>query len=230
MPAELTLCFFYSFFLSFSVSVFFFLSFRFSSFFLYTPHFYFLIFKFSILSSSPCCCYCTQQGLLFIVPAVTGFYYFSSEPPLSGLGVLADHHVCVPLLITKQRGLFCLLFCRGTPFLLRCGCLLSPNPSWHAPSGPAQFCLFWWCVILTGHFPQKSLNKNLKIGLPFSPPPNHALLPLTHDLIVSCIGWVQASEIWALRVPSFHICLKSVCCSLVCRGLEVCLHSLPFVL
>ena len=47
---------------------------------------------------------------------------------------------------------------------------------------------------------------------------------------MSCIGWVQASEIWALYVPSFHICLKSVCCSLVCHGLEVCLHSLPFVL
>ena len=29
----------------------------------------------------------------------------------------------------------------------------------------------------------------LKIGLPLSPPPNHALFPLTHDLIASCIGW-----------------------------------------
>ena len=57
----------------------FFLCFRFSSFFLDTPRFYFLIFKFSILSSSShrCSCSYTQQGLLFIVPAVTGFYYFS---------------------------------------------------------------------------------------------------------------------------------------------------------
>ena len=137
--------------------------------------------------------------------------------------MLTDHHVCVPLPITRQRELFCLLFCRGTSFLLRCGCLLSPYPSWHTPSGPAQFCPFRWCVIPTGHFPQKSLGRNLKIGLPLSPPPNHALLPLIHHLTVSCIGWVRACEVWALRVPSFHICPKFVCCSLVHRGLEACL-------
>ena len=108
---------------------------------------------------------------------------------MSGLGVLVNHHICVLLPITRQRGLFCLLVCRGTPFLLWCGCLLSPYPSWHAPSSPAQLCPFGWCVILAGHFPQKSLDKNLKIGLSLSPPLNHALLPLTHDLIVLCIGW-----------------------------------------
>ena len=112
------------------------------------------------------------------------------------------------LLITRQRGLFCLLVCRGTPFLLRCRCLLSPYPSWHAPSGPAQLCPFGWCVIPTEHFPRKSPNRNLKIGLPLSLPPNHTLLPLTHDLTVSCIGWVQAGEVWALRMPSFHVCPK----------------------
>ena len=136
--------------------------------------------------------------------------------------MLTDHHVCVPLLITRQRELFCLLFCRGTSFLLRCGCLLSPYPSWHTPSGPAQFCPFRWCVIPTGHFPQKSLGRNLKIGLPLSPPPNHALLPLIHHLTVSCIGWVRACEVWALRVPSFHVCPK-ICLLLSCppwsRGL-----------
>ena len=31
------------------------------------------------------------------------------------MGVLADHHICVPLPITRQRGLFCLLVCCGTP-------------------------------------------------------------------------------------------------------------------
>ena len=124
---------------------------------------------------------------------------------MSSLGVLADHHICVPFPITKQRGLFCLLVYRGTPFLLWCGWLLSPYPSWHAPSGPAQLCPFGWCVIPTGHFPQKSPGRNLKIGLPLSPPPNHAFLPLTHDLTMPCIGWVQAGEVWALRVPSFHV-------------------------
>ena len=125
-----------------------------------------------------------------------------------GLGVLTDHHICVPLPITRQRGLLCLLVCRDTPFLVRCGCLLSSYPSWHAPNGLAQLCPFGWCVILTRHFPQKSPGRNLKIGLSLSLPPNHALLPLTHDLTVSCIGWVQDGEVWALRVPSFHVCPK----------------------
>ena len=114
----------------------------------------------------------------------------------------------MPLPITRQKGLFCLLVCRGTPFMLRCGCLLSPYPSWHAPSGLDQLCLFRWCVILVGHFPQKSPGRNLKIGLSLSPLPNHTLLPLTHDLTVSCIGWIQAGEVWALCVPSFHVCPK----------------------
>ena len=110
--------------------------------------------------------------------------------------------------ITRQKGLFCLLVCRGTPFMLRCGCLFSPYPSWHAPSGLDQLCPFRWCVILVGHFPQKSPGRNLKIGLSLSPLPNHILLPLTHDLTVSCIGWIQAGEVWALRVPSFYVSPK----------------------
>ena len=128
---------------------------------------------------------------------------------MSGLGVLADLHVCVPLPITRQKGLFCLLVCRVTTFLLRCGCFFFPYPSWHAPSGPAQFCLFGWCVIPAArHFPQKSPGRNLKIGLSLFPPPNHAFLPLTHDLTVPYIGWVQAGDVCALRVPSFHACPK----------------------
>ena len=64
---------------------------------------------------------------------------------MSDLGVLADHHwtVCVPLPITRQRGLFGLLVCRGTPFLLRYGCFLSPYPSWRAPSGSSLALPFW---------------------------------------------------------------------------------------
>ena len=83
---------------------------------------------------------------------------------------------------------------------------------------------FRWYVIPIGHFPQKSLSRNLKIGFSFSLPPNHALLPLTHDLITSCIGWVHVSDVWALRVLHFHVYLKFVCCSCVRRGLEACLH------
>ena len=94
---------------------------------------------------------------------------------------------------------------------------------------PTQFCPFGWCVIQAGHFPKKSPGRNLKIGFPLTPPPNHVLLPLTHDLTASCIDWVQAGEVWALRVPSFHMRPKSVCCSLVRRGLEACLHNLQSI-
>ena len=75
MPTEVTISFF---FISFSV-------FRFSSY-LHSFFFFFLLFLVSIswFLSFQCyplprhhCCYCTQQGLLFIVPIVTGFYYFS---------------------------------------------------------------------------------------------------------------------------------------------------------
>ena len=83
---------------------------------------------------------------------------------------------------------------------------------------PAQLCSFGWYVIPVEHFPQKSPSRNLKIGFPLSLPPNHAFLPLTYDLTVSCIGWVQAGEVWALRVPLFHVCPKSACCSCVCHG------------
>ena len=38
---------------------------------------------------------------------------------------------------------------------------------------------------------------------------------------MSCIGWVQAGEVWALHVPFFHVCQKSACCSCICRGWPV---------
>ena len=147
-----------------------------------------------------------------------------------GLGVLTDHHICVPLPITRQRGLLCLLVCRDTPFLVRCGCLLSSYPSWHAPNGPAQLCPFGWCVIPTRHFPQKSPGRNLKIGFPLSPPPNHALLPLTYDLIVLVLaGYKLVRSKPCVCLPSMYV-QKSASCSLIRRGLEACLYSLPFIL
>ena len=137
--------FLFSFFLCF---LFFSLIFPFSSFFLITPCFYFLVFKFSIVfSSSP---------LLLLLYTARAFFYSAYRDWIllfQPLTAFADHHVYVPLPITRQRGLFCLLVCRGTPFLLQCGFLLSPCPSWHALSGPAQFCPLRWCVIPTGHFP-----------------------------------------------------------------------------
>ena len=35
---------------------------------------------------------------------------------------------------------------------------------------------------------------------------------------MSYISWVQAGKVWALRVPLFHVCLKSVYCSCICHG------------
>ena len=46
----------------------------------------------------------------------------------------------------------------------------------------------------------------------------------------SCIGWVQAGDVWALCVLYFCVCPKLADCSCVCRGLEACLHILPPIL
>ena len=35
---------------------------------------------------------------------------------------------------------------------------------------------------------------------------------------MSCIGWIQAGDVWALHVPLFHVCSKSACCSCVRCG------------
>ena len=112
----------------------------------------------------------------------------------------------------NKRKLFCLFVCLPWhPF--------SPCPSWHASSGSnSTLFLLGGMSSQQDTSPKRARAGTLKQVFPLSPPPNHALLPLTHDLTVSCIGWVQAGEVWALRMPLFHICPKSVCCSCVCRG------------
>ena len=81
--------------------------------------------------------FCTRQMPPFIVPVVIGFYYFGPQQPLSGLGVLANHYwfVCVPLPIARQRKTILFVCLPWHPLLLWYGCLLSPYPLWHAPSG-----------------------------------------------------------------------------------------------
>ena len=61
----------------------------------------------------------------------------------------------------------------------RCSLSLSIPHSMHivVPTHPS----FGRYVISAGHFPQKSLSKNQRIGIPLSPPPDHTFLPLTHD-------------------------------------------------
>ena len=131
------------------------------------------------------------------------------------MGVPADYHwsVCVPLPIARQKTAILFVCLPDTLFCYSVGAFSLP-----ILVVSVQLCPFGWYVISAGHFPQKSPSKNLKIGFPLSLPQNHALLPLTHDLTVSCIGWVQAGEIWALCVPLFHVCPKSACCLCICRG------------
>ena len=116
----------------------------------------------------------------------------------------------------NKRKLFCLFVCRGTLSCYNIGVFSLPIPHGMHLVVPGQLYPFGWYVISLGYFPQKSPSRNFKIGFPLSPPPNHALLPLTHNLTVSCISWVQAGEVWALHVPLFHICPKSACYSCVC--------------
>ena len=54
-----------------------------------------------------------------------------------GLGVLADHHwsVYMPLPVTRQKKTILFVCLPWHPSLLRCGCLFSPYPLWHASSG-----------------------------------------------------------------------------------------------
>ena len=165
--------------------------------------------------------FCTRQMPPFIVPVVTGFYYFGLQQPLSGLGVLANHHqfVCVPLPIARQRKTILFVCLPWHPLLLWYGCLLSPYPSWHASSGSnTALLLLGGMSSQQDTSPKRAHARTSKQVFPLSPPPNHALLPLTHDLTVSYIGLVQAGEVQALRVPFFHVCPKSTCCSCVCRG------------
>ena len=89
----------------------------------------------------------------------------------------------MPLPITRQIRLFCLLVCHGNPSYYDVGVFSLPIFHGMHLVAPAQLCPFGWYVILARHFPQKSPGRNLKIGSPLSPPPNHAFLPLTHDLL-----------------------------------------------
>ena len=109
------------------------------------------------------------------------------------------------------------------PFLPRSGSFVCPYPSWHAPNGSNSACLFWVVSHPSRTPPRKSLSRNHKNT--FFPSPHHQTMPsdpLTPDLTMLCIGWVQAGGAWALRVPSFHMCPKFACCPFVYRDLKAC--------
>ena len=125
------------------------------------------------------------------------------------MGVLADHHstVCVSLAITRQRRLFCLLVCHGTPSCYGVVAFSLSIPHGMHLVAPTQLCPFRWYVIPARHFPQKSPGRNLKIGFPLSPPPHQTmpfyLLPMT-SLRLVLAGY---------RLVRFEpcACLPSIC-------------------
>ena len=123
------------------------------------------------------------------------------------MGVPADYHwsVCVPLPIARQKTAILFVCLPDTLFCYSVGAFSLP-----ILVVSVQLCPFGWYVISAGHFPQKSPSRNLKIGFSLSPLPNHALLPLTHDLTVPCIGRVQAGEVLGLARASLP-CMSKVC-------------------
>ena len=106
-----------------------------------------LLFLLSFLFPSPSSVpppFCSQQDPPFIVSDVTRFYCFNPQLPLSGLGVLADHHCSICVSSSHRQTRKCILFASlpWHPFLPRSGLFLSPYPSWHAPNGSNSVCLF----------------------------------------------------------------------------------------
>lgn len=117
----------------------------------------------------------------FIVPAMTDFTILALNylclvwvylPTTTGPSV------CHSLSLDKRK-LFCLFVCRGTLSCYAVGAFFLSIPRGMHLVGPTQLCSFGWYVISTGHFPQKSTSRNLKIG--FSPFPTAKPCPLTSN-------------------------------------------------
>ena len=159
-------------------------------------------------------CYCAQWRLLifclpWLVFTLLPFNHFCLDvgvlPNYPLVCPLPNHHhlpvLAVPYPIIRQRKLFCLLVHYGIPIRIRVG-ILSLYPSWHAPSDSNSFFpSFGWYVILAGHFPQKSLSGNPRIGFPLlSTARPYPLLPLTHGPLLLywlgtgwwCLSFVRA--------------------------------------
>ena len=99
----------------------------------------------------------------------------------------------MPLPITRQRRLCCLLAHRGILFYY---------PSWYALNGSNSSCLLLGGMSSQQDItPQKNMSRNPRIGFPFSLPPDHNLFyfwPMTHH---SCIGWIQAGSLGFACAP-----------------------------
>ena len=118
---------------------------------------------------------------------------------------------------TKKTILFVYLLWLFYP--LQCVCSLSLS---------LMACTWWfqlilisfgWHVIPTGHFPQKSLSKNPRIG--FFPIPTAKTCPLTHDPPLPILVRYRLVVLRSCACFTFF-----ACCSCICRDLGIGLYVL----
>ena len=158
------------------------------------------------------------------------------------MGILTDHLLVVSCSATitylcwlchsplpNKEDYFVCLF--AVAFLPVTVCVLSLSLSF---SLSLMACTYWfqliltsfgWHVIPTGHFPQKSLSKNPKIGFfPFPTARPCSLLPLTHDPPPPILAGYK------LVVPRSCACFTFfACCSCIYHDLEIGLYVLPCI-
>ena len=148
------------------------------------------------------------------------------------MGVLADHLLVISGSATTtylywlcrsplpdKEGYFVLFTYCGFFYPLQCVC--SFCLSFMTCTWWFQLILpsFGWHVIPVGHFLQKSLNKNSKIG--FFLLPTARPCPLTHDPPLPILAGYR------LVVPGSHACFTFfTCCSCTYRVLEIVLYVL----
>ena len=173
-----------------------------------------------------------MPGWLLLFQLLTAFVWFRCPyRPLLVCQPLSQHHLfvlVVPFLITRQRRLFCSFICCGTLTCYGMGAL-SPFVPYDMHLVVPTHPYFFWVVCHPNRiFPPKELEQEPQNR--FSHLPTAKPYSLTSDPwpIISCIGWVQAGEVWALRVLNFCVCPRLARC--VCCGLEAPLHILPLIL
>ena len=143
------------------------------------------------------------------------------------MGVLADHLLVIGGSTTTTY--LCWLCCSPLPnkegyfvhllavaFLLVTVCVLFLSLSLMACTWWFQLILtsFGWHVVPAGHFPQKSLSKDPRIG--FFPFPPTRPCPLTHDPPLPILAGYR------LVVFGSRVCFTFfVYCSCICRDLEI---------
>ena len=129
--------------------------------------------------------YCLSE-LFFTILAFNYFFMdlvvFPNHPLVCQLP--SHHHLpmlAVPLPITKQTKLFCLLVHYGI-FIHHSVGILSCYPSWHAPCGFSSSFLFWVVCHPSRTFALKEFEQEPQNRLSLLPTArSYPLLPLTHD-------------------------------------------------